>query len=93
MAMTEIQMLMELNTWNTPTIPDAVRGSVVDPPVTETREQLDSGLIWWCCSFCGRMVMINCSIRGRERCSCGAVRCHYCGQEGWRKDGKTWWIC
>lgn len=89
--MTEIQFGFSVNTVDTPIIPLAKRGDVSDNHVNETREQLDNGLVWWKCSFCGRYVLIDSDRPTREKCSCGAVRCNHKGQSGWRKDGVEWW--
>jgi len=90
-----VQVSFEVVTDDTPSRPHAKRGDSIRAGgrgITETDEQLSAGLIWWPCSFCNRHVLVSVNIRGRERCKCGAVRCHSQGQEGWRRDGKEWWF-
>lgn len=82
-------IFFDLITDKTPTLPNAKREAVTVPPITETSEQLAENLIWWPCSFCGKRVLIASFIRGREKCTCGAVRCHSQGAEGWQKDGEV----
>lgn len=88
----EIGIGLDVISEETPTLPDAKRGDSVEGLIRETEEQLAADLIWWPCSFCGRHVLVAVG-RGREKCACGAVRCHSRGQEGWRRDGKEWWFC
>lgn len=77
----------------TPTLPDAKRGATAQAPIQETSEQLEAGLVWWPCSFCNLRVLVDSRKRGRERCACGAVRCHSGRSEGWRKGKQEWWFC
>jgi len=88
----QVQTTIDMINWNTPTMPAAGRGAVCEGSIKETTDQLDAGLVWWPCSFCGKKVLVDSKSRGREKCSCGAVRCHYRGQEGWCKDGDEWWF-
>jgi hypothetical protein len=91
---------ISLHLQSDPTFPEAKRGHVIPPDQTPraTDEQLALGLIWWPCSFCHSWVLVDSTRRARERCSCGARRCHHTSRdgyysEGWRRDGKTWWFC
>ena len=90
--MSNVMLTMDCTTDQTPSWPDAARGDCFDGSITETRAQLDQNLVWEPCAFCGLKVLIRCDIRGRERCSCGAVRCHHRGQEGWRRGDDEWWL-
>lgn len=85
-----------LTTGESPVFPDAKRGAVYERtgPLAPraTLQQLDAGLIWASCCFCGAFVLIDAERRTRERCSCGAVRCHRNGADGWRRDGESWWM-
>jgi hypothetical protein len=93
MSATTIKIGFDVITDNTPTLPDARRGAATKAPIRETSEQLEAGLVWWPCGFCGLRVLVDSLKRGRERCQCGAVRCFSKGSEGWRKDGREWWFC
>jgi hypothetical protein len=88
----QIHIGIDCVTADTPSLPDAKRGAVAKPPITETAEQLEAGLVWWPCSFCDARVLISAGRRTREKCECGAVRVHSHGAEGWRKDGGEWWF-
>jgi len=77
---------------STPTLPNAKRGDCSEVLVKETSEQLAAGLVWMPCSFCGRRVLVDCKRATRERCKCGAIRCHHLGEEGWRKGKNEWWF-
>lgn len=72
---------------------------MADPPMEETAGQRAEGLVWWRCSFCGRLVLVDAYRNTRERCTCGARRCHHndarrgIHEEGWRKGKDEWWFC
>lgn len=83
---------LDVITDKTPTLPQAVRGSVHVGFVKETQDQLNNDLVWCPCSFCGRHVMVLTYGRG-EKCSCGARRFNRKNGEGWKKNGKEWWFC
>ena len=59
---TEINITFTCDDSNTPTLPDAKRGDSSETHHLETKEQLDAGLIWWPCGFCGREIFAK-SIR------------------------------
>lgn len=94
-----IEVSFEVRTGTEPTVPEARRGHVTEGPIRETREQLDGGLVWIRCSFCGKYVLVGARSHTRERCSCGARRCYLTDsrrgvyQEGWRKGNDAWWMC
>jgi len=88
----EIVLRMEVITDQTPVMPGAKRGEVYTGAIQETGDQLEAGFVWWPCLFCGRKVLVDSNVAGRERCSCGAVRCHWRGMEGWRKNGEECWF-
>lgn len=92
MESVKIGLDFEVVTGATPSVPGAKRGAVYDGVVCETWDQLEAGLVWLPCLFCGRRVLIDSNVRGREKCSCGAIRCHSRGSEGWRKDGDEFWF-
>lgn len=101
-----ISISMTLHLHDDPTIPDAKRGHVASgagrPPQT-TDEQSAAGLIWWQCTFCHSWVLVDAYRQTREKCTCGARRCHHTSRpdswgekyysEGWTRDGQTWWFC
>lgn len=67
-----------VRTKDTPELPNAKRGDFSATNVQETKEQLDTGLIWVQCMFCEGFVLVACHIepqsRKREKCQCGAKR-------------------
>ena len=79
--------------------PTAKRGDVVKGRAVETQEQLDAHLVWWSCPFCDCKVLIDAWRQTRERCICGAARCHHTDsrrgiyEEGWRRGIREWWMC
>ena len=82
----------DMVTGSTPTLPNAKRGDCSDVLVRATSEQRAAGLNWIPCSFCNRYVLVDTNRATRERCKCGAVRCHNQDEEGWRKGKKKWWF-
>lgn len=91
-VVTQISLTIDCITADTPAMPEARRGTVAAGPLRETAEQLANNLVWWPCAFCGRYVMVDCSRRGRDRCTCGAVQCWCKGDCGWRKNGEESWF-
>lgn len=93
-----ISLGMSISTSASPVYPNAKRGSVVPRSETgiyeprTTDEQDEDGLLWWPCSFCEAWVLVDAFRLTRERCACGARRCHRNGNDGWTKDGVTWWF-
>ena len=94
-----INLNIELATGYEPKDPNAKRGDSIAGPVQETREQLAGGLVWATCSFCGGHVLVGIRRDYRERCACGARRCHHTDSrrgtyaEGWRCGTEERWLC
>jgi hypothetical protein len=94
-----IGMRIEIRDGNEPTVPTAKRGAFFQGLVRTTDEQSEKGLTWWPCAFCGGNVLVDVYRNTRERCACGARRCHHTDtrrgiyEEGWRLNGHTLWYC
>ena len=80
---TEINISFTCDDSNTPTLPDAKRGDCSETHHLETKEQLDAGLVWWPCGFCGLEILIG--MNTRETCKCGAKRHNHHGYLSWQK--------
>lgn len=89
----ELGISIECHDENTPKKPEAKRGDCFDGTIDSTREQLDAGLLWWPCGFCGTNVLISTRIKGREKCKCGAIRHNHFAEVYWKRGNeKAWYL-